>query len=113
MEAPKSTLQYKQKGQKRKGKAPKRVVTVLPSVPSQPLPHNTTLPQNTKTQLLLLRTVLTHVTGFAPKPHRTAKDSKRGLPCFAPHLPSYAGVQEALEFLDVCVRRILHLESFL
>ena len=36
-----------------------------------------------------------------------------GLPCYVPHLPSYAGVQEALEFLDVRVGRILHLESFL
>lgn len=40
MEAPESTLQYKQTGQKRRGKAPKRAVTVLPSVPSQPFPQS-------------------------------------------------------------------------
>lgn len=45
--------------------------------------------------------------------HRTIKSSEMESPCLILHLPSYTGVQEALQFLDISVRRVLHLESFL
>lgn len=48
-----------------------------------------------------------------PPTPRDYDSGKMGPPRLVLHLPSYAGVQEALEFLDISVRRVFHLESFL
>lgn len=50
--------------------------------------------------------------GLCPNP-QDYEGSKTGIFCLILHLPRHIGVQEALEFLDIGVGRILHLKSFL
>jgi hypothetical protein len=101
------TLQYKDKGTE---KQTERVVIDLPLSTGQSLPVSGLTVQKsnsycseTDVQALSQRVV----------PHMGIKGIKMGPRCLVLHLPSYAGVQEALEFLDVSMGRILHLESFL